>query len=622
MKSGSKICINHTMSFIKRSHSLRAFITSLCLSLCLFPCLAWGENEEETLALFNAFQESSSTASRAPKPLSQTAENITVVTAKEIEQLNAHTLADVLATVPGLQTWHLGGPGSVVFTYIQSSSNAHVLVLVDGVALNTLGENSSEVSMVPARLIERVEIVKGAASSTWGQALGGVINVITKSPNRERVISGSASASIGERTTADTSVELSGNIDRLGYYLSGGYLGSNGLLPQISTYSNSAYAKLTYDLPDQSQLWGSFRFSKFNRVDSFVTDPAFDFTQREETQHLYATLVYHRKLTEKLELELNARHASRDVDNYFNIISDGSLLQTVIGNERVTGGGAKLVWREKNNLLVAGGDYEHAEIKNNDAMIALDLLNRKVDRWGIYLNDTLTLGPVAVTPGVRFDHTVTSGDQFSSSLGATWQLTDSTLLRGYTARGYSLPYILLENRPSEKVWTSQIGVESTAVPYLWLKGTLFRNETWNIGGTQERRIALGTELEARTTPIYNTSLAAGWTYTDTYRTSDGSTVYGAPRNTLQLALRYDDQKFRGVLTGRHILWNQDPTWLPAARYYGLIWDLHLGATLLKKEDRSLELFFSGRNLFNGSQTLDGLFPTTGRWFEGGMRVRF
>jgi vitamin B12 transporter len=610
------------MSFIKLSHSLRALLTALFLAFCLFPCLAWGEDDEETLGLFNAFQEQSSTASRAPKPLSQTAENVTVVTAKEIEQLNAHTLADVLATIPGLQTWHWGGPGSPVFTYIQSSASPHVLVLVDGVALNTLGENSSEVSMVPARIIERIEIVKGAASSAWGQALGGVINVITKAPNREQAISGSASASIGERTTADTSAELSGSIDKLGYYLSSGYLGSNGLLPQITTHSNTTYAKLTYDLPGQGQLWGTFRFSNFNRVDSFVPDPAFDFTQREEAQQLYATLGYRRKLTEQLELELNARHVSRDVTNFFNLVSDGSLSQTVIAKERVTGGNVKLVWRGANNLLVAGGDYEHAKLKSTDAIIATDLLNRTVDRWGIYLNDTLTLGPVAVTPGVRFDHTVTSGNQLSPSLGATWQLTDSTLLRGYTARGYSLPYILLENRSSEKIWTSQIGVESTAVPNLWLKGTLFRNEIWNIGDTQERRIALGTELEARTTPTWNTSLGAGWTYTDTYRTSDGSTVYGAPRNTLQLALRYDDQKYRGVLTGRHIWWNSDPSFLPTAHYYGLIWDLHLGATLLKKENSSLELFFSGHNLFNGSQTLDGLIPNTGRWFEGGMRVRF
>jgi vitamin B12 transporter len=53
-----------------------------------------------------------------------------------------------------------------------------------------------------------------------------------------------------------------------------------------------------------------------------------------------------------------------------------------------------------------------------------------------------------------------------------------------------------------------------------------------------------------------------------------------------------------------------------------LWDLHLGATLLKRENSSLEIFFSGHNLFNGSHFQDEVKPNTGRWFEGGMRVRF
>lgn len=611
------------MSLINLPHSLRALFLVLCLTVCLPPTLSWGEDDEDALGLFSAWQETGATASRAPKPLSQTAENTTVITRKEIERLNAHTLADVLATAPGVQTWHLGGPGNVVYTYIQSSANAHVLVLVDGVPLNTLAENFTDVNLIPARIIERVEIVKGAASSAWGQALGGVINVITKAPVSNRAVGGSATASIGERTTADASAELTGSSDRLGYYLTSGYLGSNGLLPKITSHTNTSYAKLTYDLPDRGELWGTLRLSNFNRVNSFVTDPAFDFTQREESRYLYATLGYRKKLTEQLDLEVTGRHAARDVDNFYNLISDGSLLQTISTRERATGGSARLVWQGAGNLLVAGGDYEHAKIKTTDVIFTTDVLNRSVDRYGLYLNYTITMGPVSVTPGVRFDSTATSGKQFSSSLGATWQLTETTLLRGYMARGFSLPYILLNDRPSEKVWTSQIGVESSVIPYMWLKGTLFRNETWDIGDLKERYIALGTEFEARTIPVFNTSIGAGWTYTDTQRTSDGgSTVYGAPRNTVQLSLRYDDQIYRALLTGRHIMWNADPAYLPPARYTGLIWDLHLGATLLKKENSSLELFFSGHNLFNGSQTLDGLFPNTGRWFDGGIRVNF
>jgi hypothetical protein len=114
-------------------------------------------------------------------------------------------------------------------------------------------------------------------------------------------------------------------------------------------------------------------------------------------------------------------------------------------------------------------------------------------------------------------------------------------------------------------------------------------------------------------------LGAGYTYTDTTRTSDGSQVFGAPRHTLHLALHYDDHAlFRGVLNGRHIMWNFPPG--EGGSYGGLVWDLHLAATVFKRQQNSLELFFSGHNLFDNARFTN--LPTTGRWFEGGMKVTF
>lgn len=611
------------MSYKHPLNSLRALLTVLFLALLLSPALALGEeNADDTLGLFTAWQEQNATASRVPKPLSQTAENVTVVTRKEIEALNAHTLADVLTTVPGIQMDPRGGPGSLATAMIQSSSFRHVLVMVDGVPLNSLTDNFSDTGSVPAAIIERVEIVKGAASSSWGQALGGVINVITKSPEQGRVVSGAASASMGERTTSDDRLELSGTSKGIGYLLSGGYLGSNGVLQHRQLYSANGYGKLTYDLPSGGQLFGTFRYARASQGDLFLAPLGIDFQEDEDTRNLYATIGLSKPLSERLTLEFQGRHAFRGVNLFDTQASDYAAIQTIKTRENVTGADLKLVWRGDSNLMVAGGDYEHSDMKNTDALTKVDLLNRIVDRWGLFLNDTLTLGPVAITPGVRFDRTVSGGDQFSSSLGATWQLDEQTVLRAYTARGYGLPN-LTYNQPAEKVWTSQIGIESQVVPYLWLKGTLFRNETWNLQGVDSagsRHIALGSELEARTTPILNTSLGAGWTYTDTYRTSDGTPVLGAPRHALQLSVRYDDQTYRGMLTGRQIYWHSDPAF--NGRYYGLIWDLHLGATLLKRENSSLELFFTGYNIFNGRMYQDEFIPSTGRWFEGGMKVRF
>jgi vitamin B12 transporter len=610
---------NSAMTFIKLPHNLQIIVVTLCLLLGLaLPC-ARAEEAEDTDALFSAWQEqSSSSASRAPKPLSQTAENTTIITQKEIEALNAHTLADVLATVSGVQTLTLGGAGSVTQTYVQSPSSFHVLVMVDGIPLNTLGENFSDVAMVPARIIERVEIVKGAASSAWGQALGGVINVITKAPY-QRKIGGVATSSYGEGKTTDTSIDLSGTVDRLGYYVSGGYLGFKNIPSHITNDSNNAYAKLTYDLPDQGQVWATFSHSHANRVNTYVPD--WQYMDDQKTTNMYASLGIRRKLTDNLEFELIGRHANRATDLLETNIAGEPYYDTPLkAREWVYGTDAKLVWREHSNLLVVGGDFEHVEISANRTYQAASKVSRTVDRWGIFLNDTITLGDLAITAGARFDHPETTSDQFSPSLGVTYQLSESTLLRGYTARGYSLWSLAFAETPAEKVWTSQVGIETTIVPYLWQKLTLFRNETWNIGDDNDRRMALGVEYEIRTTPIFNTSIGAGYTFTDTELSSTDSHEYGVPRHTVQVALRYDDKTFRGVLTGRHIFWNAVPGY--GGSYGGMVWDLHLGATLLKREERSLELFFSGRNLFDCDQYPDELKPNPGRWFEGGVRVRF
>lgn len=603
------------MPSINFNHSLRVFLITLCLSVYLSPCLAWGDmDNDDSLDLINAWQETTISASRIPKPLSQTAENVTVITSREIELLNAHTLADILDSIPGIQMQHNGGPGILAYPYIQSANPFFSQIFVDGVSINNLSNNFADTFSIPAQIIERVEVVKGSASSAWGSAIGGVINVITKSPEKGRAISGIASASIGERTTADTRAELSGTIGKLGYYLSGGFLGSDGLIPTQELNSRQLYAKLTYNLPDNGLAWATFSQSNASMGELYANQ--IDLRESADRSNQIASLGMRYNLAENLELEVVGKHYYTPTKLGYFYISDGTPFNGWAPDEfkdQSSGVSTKLLWRTTSNLLAIGSDYNHQEAEY------VNVYFRKVDRWGAYLNDTLTLGPVSISPGARFDHTQTSGDQVSSSLGITWQLSDNTLLRAYTGRGYNVPLLISTDAPAQKIWTMQVGAESTAIPYLWVKGTLFRNMTWGTG--VEQNLAIGSELEVRTTPVFNTSLGAGWTYTETTRTSDGTPVRpDRPTNTLKLALRYDDATFRGVLTGSHINWNS-----PAdlnGKYGGLIWDLHLGATLLKRENSSLELFFSGHNLFNGAQYYRDLIPNAGRWFEGGMRVRF
>ena len=115
-------------------------------------------------------------ATRHPKPIAKTAENITIVTAEEIRNMNAHSVADVLNRVPGLFVNYNQDFAAPSLIKIQGSDEHHVLVLLDGVRWNFLAGGNAEVNSIPVDIIDRIEVVRGPASSAWGSSLGGVVN--------------------------------------------------------------------------------------------------------------------------------------------------------------------------------------------------------------------------------------------------------------------------------------------------------------------------------------------------------------------------------------------------------------------------------------------------------------
>lgn len=584
---------------------------------------ARGDEELRSLELYNGDGPEIVSGSRSPRPASQTAENITVVTSDDILALNAHTLADILYAVTGIQTEMTRTPGASTNFSLQGANFNHVLVLIDNVPLNTLSENFPDISAVPVQMIERVEIVKGAASSAWGNALGGVINVMTKSPDQERAIGGMGSGSYGKRETTDLRGELSGTVGSKGYYLTGGKLRSDGLLANNMVDKDNFYGKLLYDLPSRGSLAFTSWFSQgFNGM--YQDGPV---STSQEMKYLISTLSASYQLTDHLRLDA-AAIASETRGDLFQRQPDMFGIPTtflLVLDESRVGGSLKLSWLDEVQRVVAGVDYEHVKAQVSSPQIVADILNRNVDRVGVYLSDTLTLGRFAVTPSARFDRTGSGGNHFSPSFGVTYALTENSVVRGYTAMGYSLTS-LNRSDSTEKVWTSQLGFESGDIPYLWVKGTLFRNDTWDvavpspIGVMKERQLKQGVELEAKTLPVLNTSLSVGYTFIRGTLGYNGPILKGVPRHTVNVGLRYQDQSdFRGELIGHYLDWNDDRK---GGRYGDVIWDLHLMKELQFWEPVTVEPFLSFRNLLNGHQYADRLYENPGRWIELGVRCNF
>ncbi|MBN1561861.1 TonB-dependent receptor [candidate division KSB1 bacterium] len=106
------------------------------------------------------------------------AANVIVLTRRDIERLQASTIAELVSHVPGVQVQDAGVHGGKIS--IRGSEANQVLVLLDGVKLNDEMTGEVDLSTIPTHAIERVEIRKGSASSAFGGgAMAGVLNIFS-----------------------------------------------------------------------------------------------------------------------------------------------------------------------------------------------------------------------------------------------------------------------------------------------------------------------------------------------------------------------------------------------------------------------------------------------------------
>lgn len=125
------------------------------------------------------------TATRTEKADVDVPANVTVVSAKKIEEAGYKNAFDAIQSQVGVESTGYGDGGqdfgfssgrTVVRGYDRGT-----LVMVNGIPMNLKNYNS--LAGIPKDMIEKIEIVKGAAGTLYGaEAMGGVVNIITKTP--------------------------------------------------------------------------------------------------------------------------------------------------------------------------------------------------------------------------------------------------------------------------------------------------------------------------------------------------------------------------------------------------------------------------------------------------------
>lgn len=90
-------------------------------------------------------------------------------------------LAEVLSECSEIFIKDTGGEAGVSTVSIRGSSSKNVLIMIDGTPVNTAGNSSFDISMIPASSVGKIEIIRGGEAALYGPgAMGGVINIVTK----------------------------------------------------------------------------------------------------------------------------------------------------------------------------------------------------------------------------------------------------------------------------------------------------------------------------------------------------------------------------------------------------------------------------------------------------------
>ncbi|HUL02387.1 MAG TPA: TonB-dependent receptor [Gemmatimonadales bacterium] len=129
-------------------------------------------------------------ATRTTTTLEEMPLHATVIAAADLQRAPAQTLDQVLRGVSGMNVagapFYTTDPTGHQAKMRGVTSNASVLVLLDGIPIHDPFFSTTQWFKVPLSAIDHVEVVRGGNSSLWGnQAVAGVMNVITKKPVRD-----------------------------------------------------------------------------------------------------------------------------------------------------------------------------------------------------------------------------------------------------------------------------------------------------------------------------------------------------------------------------------------------------------------------------------------------------
>jgi vitamin B12 transporter len=121
-------------------------------------------------------------ADQVPLEAQKVGASVTVLKGEELRAKGYETVPEALRMVPGVSVTQSGGRGTVTEVRIRGAENNHLMVIIDGIEVNSVGDGGFDFADLPVDDIDRIEVLRGPQSGLYGaNAHAGVISIVTLS---------------------------------------------------------------------------------------------------------------------------------------------------------------------------------------------------------------------------------------------------------------------------------------------------------------------------------------------------------------------------------------------------------------------------------------------------------
>lgn len=194
-------------------------------------------------------------------PVEASSASVVVLTRSDIEDSQAISAADLLATVPFLHVAQNGSAGSFTSVSVRGGKPKFTLVLLDGVPVNDITNvlgGSVDLSSISTTNIDRIEIVRGPLSSIYGsEAVSGVINIVSRTDAKPTV---DLLAEGGGFGSGQAGITARGSTQKTSYGVSGSYFNISDQVKSDAFALGTAAADVRFEPAANQSLQAQIRY--------------------------------------------------------------------------------------------------------------------------------------------------------------------------------------------------------------------------------------------------------------------------------------------------------------------------------------------------------------------------